>query len=214
MRMGPGGYLYLTRSTASLYRIPPGGGSAELFATAVGRLYDLDFDQGGNLFTAGEGDSLYLVRPDGTTKAVAAYPGTYLRGVRVFNGYVYVAGKVADGQEAVWRNQIISAESLGSSELVFDWSGKLGSSAGIRSLTFAADGDMYLGTDGPDAIVVVHADGTHELLYPGVLAPESYAMAWGNGIFLYVNRRNVDPAQKRIIRINMQKDGAPYYGRQ
>lgn len=215
VRMGPGGYLYLTRSNTRLYRIPPGGGASADFAVLPGRLYDLDFDQLGNIYTAGNGNNLYLVRPDGTNKSVADYTNTFIKAVRVFNGYVYVAGRAADGQEAVWRNQIISADSLGPNEMVFDWSAKVSAVSGIASLAIAADGDIYIGTKASEAIVVVHPDGSHEPLYPGLLEPESYALSWGNGVYLYVVRRNdVDVDKRRIIRVNMQKNGAPYYGRQ
>jgi hypothetical protein len=212
--MGPGGYLYLTRSNTKLYRIPPGGGASAEFATLPGRVYDLDFDQLGNIYTAGNGNNLYLVRPDATNKSVADYPGTFIKAVRVVNGYVYVAGKTSGGQEAVWRNQIISPDSLRPNEMVFDWTAKVSAVSGIVSMAFAADGDMYLGTKGSEAIVVVHPDGSHEPLYPGLLEPESYALTWGNGIYLYVVRHNdVDADKRRIIRLNMQKNGAPYYGR-
>ncbi|MDQ7053702.1 MAG: hypothetical protein Q9P14_12720 [candidate division KSB1 bacterium] len=73
---------------------------------------------------------------------------------------------------------------------------------------------MYVGTNAPEAIFVVHPDGSFEPLYPGVIEPETYAMVWGNGQYLYVNRRNVDATKKKIIRINMLKNGAPYFGRQ
>jgi hypothetical protein len=58
--------------------------------------------------------------------------------------------------------------------------------------------------------MVVHPDGSFEPLYPGVIEPTSYAMAWGPGQYLYVNRRNeLDPAKKRMIKLFMQKFGAP-----
>jgi len=131
----------------------------------------------------------------------------------VFSGYVYVGGKAASGEEAVWRNQILPGEALGPKEKVFDWSGRISTTAGILSLTFAKDGDMYIGTDGADAILVVHPDGSSEPLYPGVLEPQSYALSWGNGQFLYANRRSDLPEKRRILRIKMRKEGAPYYGR-
>jgi len=213
MKVGPGGYLYLTRLSPALYRVPPGGGSAQLFATLPGHLYDLDFDEAGNLYAGGNGNNLYLVRPDGSNKIVADYPGVYIKAVRVFSGYVYVGGKAASGEEAVWRNQILPGEALGPKEKVFDWSGRISTTAGILSLTFAKDGDMYIGTDGADAILVVHPDGSSEPLYPGVLEPQSYALSWGNGQFLYANRRSDLPEKRRILRIKMRKEGAPYYGR-
>ena len=76
---------------------------------------------------------------------------------------------------------------------------------------------MYIGTTArPDPIFIVHPDGSHEPLYPGILGPQIFDMAWGNDIYLYVTRRASVEAgtTTRALRINMQKLGAPYYGRQ
>ena len=216
MKVGPGGYIYLTRKNSTLYRIPPGGGNSETFVSSLPtKIYDLDFDPTGNIYTAGDGDNITLIHPDATFKVVADYLDTFIKAVRVFNGYVYVAGNESDTKEAVWRNQIISADSLGNNEIVFDLTTQLGADIEIQSLEFAEDGDMYIGTtDTLAVILIVHSDGSHEPLYPGVLEPQTYDMHWGNSVHLYVNRRNSDVTKKRIIKVNMQKNGAPYYGRQ
>jgi len=218
MKMGPGGYLYLVKgSNKNLYRIPPGGGNQSAFVRSLpDNLYDLDFDPVGNIYTAGDGDSITIVYPDGSFESVAGYTDTFIKAVRVFNGYVYVAGNMLGSLEAVWRNQINSPNSLGPNELVFDLTAELGEDIEIQSLTFAEDGDMYIGTTAdPDPIFIVHPDGSSEPLYPGVLAPEMYDMDWGNDIYLYVSRRAsvIANTETRIMRINMQKKGAPYYGR-
>ncbi len=85
----------------------------------------------------------------------------------------------------------------------------------IYALTFAADGDMYVGTDHAAGIMIVHPDGSFEPLYEGLLKPYVYSLAWGTGTYLYANQRNdVDPAQKRMLKINVLKQSAPYYGRE
>jgi hypothetical protein len=217
MKMGPGGYLYLAKNNTTLYRIPPGGGGHSSFSTLSKKVFDLDFDQNGNIYTAGQGDSLFIVYPDASSESVADYTGVVVRAVRVYNGYVYLAGyRSSDSLEAVWRNQIIAPNNLGPNELVFDVTAALGRDIQVQSLAFAEDGDMYVGTTALDPIQVVHPDGTNEPLYPGVLAPEMYDMEWGNDVYLYVCRRAsvIAQTETRIIRINMQKKGAPYYGRQ
>jgi hypothetical protein len=72
---------------------------------------------------------------------------------------------------------------------------------------------MYIGTDATEGIIVVNLDGTYNPLYEGVMEGEAYAMTWGNGDFLYVTRKNVDEDKRRILRINMRKTTAPYFGR-
>lgn len=220
MKMGPGGYLYYVNILQYMFRIPPGGGTSEFFATLPGGVFDLDFDSHGNLYCGGSGNAIYTVRPDGSNEATADYPSVYIKSIRVFNDYVYVAGKYsgddsAEVQEAVWRNQILSAEgTLGPNELVFDWSNSAGARGyNIQSITFSVDGELYIGTNAPEAIIVLDSEGSARSLYPGVLEPETYAMTWGNGAHLYINRRNDDASKKRMIKLNMLKQGAPYYGR-
>ncbi|PIP13935.1 MAG: hypothetical protein COX49_00745, partial [bacterium (Candidatus Stahlbacteria) CG23_combo_of_CG06-09_8_20_14_all_40_9] len=163
----------------------------------------------------GSGNAIYRVKPDGSNEVAADYAGVGIKSVRVFNGYVYVGGKDNIGQQYIWRNEIISADELGANEVYFDWSNEIGSAYDILSVTFSADGDMYVGTNAPEAIIIVHQDKSFEPLYPGALEPRSYALCWGNGSYLYVNRRSDDVTKKRIIKIDMQdKEGAPYYGRQ
>ncbi|RMF63236.1 MAG: hypothetical protein D6743_11025 [Calditrichaeota bacterium] len=213
MKIGPDGSIYYVNILPFMFRIPPQGNDG-LFARLPGGAFDLDFGPNGNIYCGGSGKALYRVKTDGSSEVAADYGNVTIRTVRVFNGYVYVGGKDGDtGQHNVWRNQILSATELGPKELYFEWSNKIGAHADLLSLTFAEDGDMYVGTNAPEAIFVVHPDGSFEPLYPGVIEPETYAMTWGNGPYLYVNRRSVDPKKKKIIRINMLKNGAPYFGR-
>ncbi len=150
---------------------------------------------------------------------VANYPDVYIKGVRVLNGYVYVAGTQGDTLAAVWRNKINGPGNLDPRELVFNLTAA-NIMEGIELLSFAfdADGNMYLGTNAPDPIIVVKADQNYsafEPLYPGYLLPDVFDMAWGTGTYLYVTRRANSGANSttRIIRINVQKKSAPYYGR-
>ena len=82
---------------------------------------------------------------------------------------------------------------LGDNELVLDWASLFTDK--LLSITFSAEGDMYIGTDAPEGIIILHEDGSYEGLYPGVIEPESYALCWGNGLFLYVTRRSDEAAK-------------------
>lgn len=216
INFGPDGYLYVARNTKFLYRIPPGGGAAEQWIRVRDAVYSFDFAENGFLFAGGKGDSLYKVTTegDGTSKGIASYPDTYIKAVRVYNGYVYLGGKEnTTSQQSIWRNQILSDNELGPNELYFDWNANISTTFEILSITFAADGDLYVGTDAPEAVITVHSDGSFAPLYPGVLEPTSYSLCWGNKQFLYVSRQNNDNTKQRVIKINMLKNGAPYFGR-
>lgn len=216
MKIGWGGLPYLARATKDIYYVPAGGNAATKWKSAPGRVADFDFSQKGILYGGGKDGAIYSMDQAGNTDTVAVYAtNTNIKAVRVYNGYLYVGGIDNTNAQYVWRHLINADNTLGSSEVYFNWSEKISSIPNeIQSITFAEDGDMYLGTNAPEAIIVVHPDGSHEALYPGVLEPEGYGMSWGKGNYLYVCRRNSsDQAKQRIIKINMLKSGAPYYGR-
>lgn len=214
MKFGPDGALYIARNTRNLYKVPAGGGNAAQWLTAKGAIYDLDFSPNGVIYAGGNGDSLFAIQTNGTSFSAALYPSTYIKAVRVFNGYVYVGGldKVANKQ-MIWRNRLLADNKLGPNELYFDWSSHFEANAEILSITFGADGVMYVGTNAAAAIVAIYPDGKFEPLYPGVLEPSSNSLSWGSKQFLYVARRSDDAKKRRVIKINMLKEGAPYYGR-
>lgn len=214
MRFGPDGSLYFARNTKILYKLPPGGGNTSQWFSARSAIYDFDFSADGILFAGGKGDSLFLIRPDGSHFGVASYPNTYIKAVRVFDGYVYVGGNDnTDNHQYIWRNQVKPNNELAPREVYFDWGTNIDATSEILSITFATDGVMYVGTNAEAAIIIVHPDGAFEPLYPGVLEPSSNSLSWGNKQFLYVARRSDDATKRRVIKINMLKEGAPYYGR-
>ncbi len=223
---GPEGELYYLNGIRFLVKIDPNGGDDGLFANLPGNAWDMDFDSNQDIYAGGSGQAVYKITLDKQASTVMEYPDVNIKAIRVFDNYVYVAGNYS-GDDAntplvgVWRNQIISgSETLGATELVFDFDANFPGFE-IQSLEFAEDGDMYLGTTAPEAIIVVHPAGTFETLYPGVLSPNIYAMVWGNGPFLYITKRELikkdDGSEKEVssvLRVNMRKKSAPYFGRQ
>ena len=214
MKVGPDGGIYYVNVLGFVFKVEADGSKDGLYARLPGRAYDLDFGPNGNLYCGGGGKAIYRVRPDKTSEVAADYGELSIVTIRVYDGYVYVGGTDATTNEAsIWRNKINSADELGPNELYFNWTEKIGSQAELLSLTFDEDGVMYVGTTTPDPIYKIFPDGSFEPLYPGVLEPNTYAMAWGNGNHMYVSRRNSDLQKKRVMIINMQKKSAPYYGR-
>jgi len=226
MRFGPDGSLFYVNAVQVLLRIPPGGEdpatAGQIFAILPNSVSDLDFDSNNNIYCGGTGKAIYRVKSDDAANITtpAVYDSINIRAVRVYDGYLYVAGKFtgnnpANPDQAIWRNEITSTDGeLGPNELYYDWDISPYPLSTITTLTFSGDGDAYVGTTGEEVIVILHPDGTTEPLYPGVLSPESYYLTWGDGIFLYANRRSTVPEDKAILMINVLKEGAPYYGRQ
>ncbi|MBT3254317.1 MAG: IPT/TIG domain-containing protein [Candidatus Marinimicrobia bacterium] len=224
MRVGPGGALYIQRTSQRIiYRIPPGGGDAEEFITfpetVAGntvRLTSFDIDEYGNIYSGGVGGGLVVSNVNGNNYGVEQYlDGVKIKSVRIFDGFVYLGC-----EDGIWKNEILSdTGSVGPGQQVLDWANAGDfSDSDLKSITFAADGDMLIGTANTsntslDPILVLHPDGSTEALYPGQLLLPADNVVWGNGVYVYVNRANRDAEIRRIIRINLLKPGAPYFGR-
>ena len=219
MKVGSGGFMYALARNA-IFRIPMAGGNAAAWAANVipnpGLANDLDFDASGNIWVGGSGSTVFS-RVRVSDKNVKSFPfNGDVRSVRVYDGYVYL-GALLDSVEGVWRFRIVSPDSIGAREEYFNLTSVYGAGKGsVYAVTFAADGDMYLGTDHADGIRVVHPSKNSEPLYPGVLQPRSLSFAWGTGPYLYVSRNggvvNSVSVANSVVKINMQKTSAPYYG--
>lgn len=214
MKYGRDGGIYTTSNRNAVFRIPPGGGNAAPWVSVGGAgltfAYDLDFDAAGNLWTGGDNTALARIAPDRT---VRAFPFTgEVRSIRVYNSFLYCATR-NDTIWNIWRARI-AGDTLQPRELYFNFSQHYPRAAAY-AITFANDGEMYVGTDSlAGSIVAVRPDRTHQKLYPGVLSGRSVAFAFGTGIYMYVSRTGDRDSDKRIIRLNMQKTSAPYHGLQ
>lgn len=220
MKWGPGGTLYACR-TRFMYKIPPGGGAVERFEQRVEeKVNDFDFDPNGNIFVAGK-NGIYCVKPDGSNFSSANYESITLNSIRVYDGYVYVAGNYFGTEtdvvkSGIWRNQIIDNEgALGDNELVFDWGQFVGEfGPGLLAIAIDENGNIYAGADAGNAITIISTDGSTEALYPEVLTPQSTVFCWDNSNYLYVNRKGAEDDDNRLVRVTTATKSAPYYGRQ
>ena len=224
MRFGPNGVLFAARNLYAVFQIPAGGGAPTTFVVLPSslKISQLEFDANNNLWAGGNNAAIYRIKQD---KSITSFPYTAnITAMRVYDdggtSYLYVAAQ-QDSNLTVQRFPIDANGDLGSPQLYYDFSGNYGAGNSITSLEFSADGDMYLGTNLPQAIVVVHKDKSSSFLYPGVLAASgAISMVWGSGNFLYYIRSQVvDPntnsviIPQTIVKLNIQKPGAPYYGR-
>lgn len=230
MKMGPDIVLYFAIKKY-LYTSPAGGGSYEKFndTKTKNALSDFDFGENLNIYAAGKG-VIYMFTSDGSYTEQASYDDYLITSLRVFDGFVYVAAYYTGYdttvvQKGIWRNQINASDgALGAAELVFDWGQYVGPyGANILALTFNSVGDIYFSTEissTGDALYVLRSNGTGdysavvpEPLYYRVLKPQYNNLCWGNGMYLYANYKGSDAADQRIIRITIEEDTAPYYGR-
>jgi hypothetical protein len=219
-KVGPGGYLYLFVGQMDVYRVPVDGVTPVKWAKIAKKPSTGDFDADGNLYTAGKKTDLFTIRTDGSSIAAGKYADYDIRCIRVFDGAVYNLSQymgtdtVSVPKTAIWKNRILTADGqLGDNELVMNWALTGAYSGSIAyCITFSEDGDLFIGTDYADPILIMKQSGFIEPLYPTILFPTVYQMAWGNGHYLYANLRSSQEA-KNIVRIDAGRSGAPYYGR-
>jgi hypothetical protein len=213
LKMGPGGVLYAARNLQALYKIPAGGGAGAVWVLFPGgtKIYDFDFDANHNVWAGGANNSIYSITPAGQVKAFP-FVGT-CRSFRVYNGSLYVGAKT-DSLESVWSFPIVSSDSLGPPTKYFDFSARYAPNGpGVQCITFTSDGDLYIGTDAPEGIIIVHQGGATEPMYPGIIFPEPVAFAWGLGSNLIVSRLGATIPHSILV-VNTLKLSAPYYGLQ
>lgn len=219
LKMGPGGVIYACRNQRAMYTITAGNPPVLFVAGAsTAKYYDLDFDKTMNIWTGGADTNVYRIKPDKTTKAFSFRKNANVRSVRVYNDHLYVGG-IVDSTEGVWRAPIDGAGELGAFTKYFDLSAQPGygyNGPGVYAVTFNTAGEMYVGTNGPDGLLVVAPNAASwQAYYPGLFVAGSQHLlfAWGNGGNLYVTRRGNGITTNTLLKVNTQKSSAPYYGR-
>lgn len=218
-RFGPANELYGARSARGIWKLVENVAPASPWAAPTsGTLIALEFDNQQNLWVLNASNNIFRIKQD---KTITSFPFTgVLRAIRIFDNALYV-GASKDNIEGVWKIPLLPDGTLGTEELYFDMTNiKLG--AKVTAITFAADGDLIIGTDkGPNPILIVKPDKSSSELYPGVIGANSVlSMYWpstGTGLF-FVRGEEKDAAGTKIlvsqtpIRVEMEKNGAPYYG--
>jgi hypothetical protein len=217
MKVGPNNELFATRpATRAIFRNIEGAPSAtfQVFPTGM-NIASLDFDKNKNIWAAGSGNRLFSVTYPGKDTTGFAIDYT-ISSVRVYNDYLYLAGKNSS-EEAIYRYKINSNKLLGAKEKYFDIGAKYGlTKIQVNAITFAENGDLIIGTDMTDAFVLVNSNGVSSIFYPGVINPIVKSLSWGTKKNLFYIREYTDAGTilHSLVRVDMQKLSAPYYGRQ
>ncbi len=204
--LGPDGYLYGVRGVRAVFRFPPAGGVQETWAVEANsavKFIDVEFDGTGNLWAAGPNNNLYRIAPD---KTITPFPfSASVAALKIVGSTLYAVVSGAAGAE-VWAFSIDAVGNLSAGQLHADLSTQ--TSATPLSLEAATDGDLFVGTDGANPVWMVHADGSAEPLYPGVLTMKAVSLAWGEGPFLLMAQSISKPGDvPKIIKINTRSEG-------
>ncbi len=209
MKVGPDGSIYIQRyNNIKLYKYSSGGGNIQDSITFPKQVKYFDIDNKSNIYSGGtfsNGD-FYTTDFSGNSKIVGNYHNVKITAVKVFDGYVYVADTTTG---TIWRNQIISANGdLGGNESYFTHPDLIGN---INSIDFSNDGDLVIGTNNEDPVMIILPDKTTKILYGGYLVSPANKIIWGSGLEFYQSSRAAVP-DGGIYKVYYGKPGAPYYG--
>jgi len=170
---------------------------------------------------------LYFVDVTAETNRGVAFSDEYIyTSLRVYDGYVYVAG-VYDGDDtavtvtqAIWRHEILAGDELGPRELVYDWADyEYSEEQNILSMIVNSDGLFYIGVSegtGPAIININFGTQSVEPFYNAVLTSPATSLTWGNSNYIYCVRTMVastDDLPTGAFRIAQSLTSALYYGR-
>lgn len=215
LKFGPDRLLYGAWNIRAIAQLPGENVTPILWVTLpTGSIYDFDFDAQGNMWAAGDNPVIFRIKRD---KSIKSFPlSASIRSVRVYNNYLYLAGRLyADSLEKVVRYQILSSDSLGPQEVYFNFStspfGAPGKS--IYTIAFTSQGNMLIGTDLSNSILLVQPNGSAEPFYPGLIEPTVHILVWGKGTELLAIRGTAAAGavskSLKLLRINAQVSGAP-----
>ncbi len=199
---GPQGALYGVRNVRAVFRFAAAGSTQETWAVIpdnAARLIAVETDASGNVWVGGTGGNLYRITPDVNITAIP-FAGS-VRALNLFEDYLYVAA-VRGNAGGIWRLPVSGAGEAGPVEEYV----LLPAGVTPLSMAFAANGDLLLGTDAADPMLVVSPDRTAAPLYPGVLNGTAISLAWGTGSTLYMTRGRTDTVTPNIIRINTLRE--------
>lgn len=215
MKMGPNNILYGTRNLRGIFKVTEGQPSSTFVLFPPGNaIVAIDFDINNNIWAGGSGGKLYSATQN---KDTTSFQIDYtVSSLRVYNGYLYVAGK-KDNEEAIYRYKINSNTSLGNKEKYFDIGTKYGfNNVQVGAITFSVDGDLFVGTDLPNAFLLVNSSETATSFYSGLISPSVKSLTWGTRKNLFYIREYLDAGSilHTLVRVDMQKLSALYYGRQ
>jgi len=157
------------------------------------------------VWTGGNNANLYRVTPDTDIKEFPFEAN--VRDLVVFDGHLYALNTQGE-TTFVTRFPITAPGEIGAAEEYFNVTSEFGASVSANAIAFATNGDMFLGTDAADPVVVVAPDRSWETLYPGILSPVAFDFAWGNDPVLYMNQGRTEDTNPLLIKINTRREGA------
>lgn len=229
LKFAPNGDLIYARNLGSLYYYPAGGGTRATGFNFSGRVLSFDYDQNGIMYAAGRAGFMYALLTDGSTKVEnTGYEDFEVYTVKVFGNDLYTLAKYVGSDTdipvwAIWKHTLQGNGIVSDKTLVVDWNDTGFEDTTPLFMALDEDGNAFISGD-DYGIPLVHvnlSNGSAKAIYnypKAALSTRGVHMSFGNDNKLYMVRRSNRPDDAaptpRLIRISLDVNGAPYYGRQ
>jgi len=227
-KFAPSGDLMYARNYTKLYYFPAGGGSRQTGVSFGDRVSTIDWDASGILYAAGMSNNLFALLTDGATIVENDVYGDYtVHSLKVFNNEIYTLAEYTGSDTTITKygiykhdiqaNGVVSAKTL-----VVDWKDTGFEETIPVFMVLDENGNAFVsGADyGVPLVHVNLSDGSAKAIYnyPNpALFTQGIHMTFGNDNKLYMIRRSdrtdEDAPTPRLIRVSLDVNGAPYYGR-
>jgi hypothetical protein len=205
LSIGPDGMLYAVRGVRAIFRFAEGS-AQETWAVVPDnsvRLSAVTFDQSGNLWAGGPNANIYRVAPDQSISEFA-FEGD-VTGLTATEEALYATATL-DGDSGVWKFTFDADGGVGAGTEYANVSSQFESEA--LSVVATADGELFVGTDAEDPLILVGTDQSAEVFYPGILNPRAISLAWGPSSTLYMNQGRTAGSDPNLIKINTRREGS------
>lgn len=216
LKIGPDGLVYGARNIFGIYR-ETASGTIDNNPFAVGNsgeaYRDIDFDPDHNLWAVGNNENIFKI--DIASGSVERFPfEADLRAVRYYDGKLYMGGRFDDGSEAgsleVWTMDINNGQASNPQQFL-NVSEVANQTFTLFSLTFDAAGTLFMGTDTGTGIFTWNGSDGLEEFYPELIEPTGYSFAWTEN-FLVASATSREEDTRFALKIDVRREGAPYYG--
>ena len=200
--IGPDGRLYMTRNNNREILVFDENSDTEASRwTRLPRGMTVShgvFDDDGYFYTGGDGSDLIIVPPDPpvadpTITESGYYDNDEILGLTIYQNYIYLVVLIASPDEqhpelAIWRHSMNGNGTVGDMELVLDLSAnEIAASREINSIHFDANGNLFIGTDAEDPILI-NAAGSNDIdyFYKNILPSNCKQFYWGSNSHIYM----------------------------
>jgi hypothetical protein len=174
------------------------------------------FDSEGYFYAGGDEGGLVSVAPnpdiaDPVVNVTGYYENDEILGLTLYQNSLYVAVSITepDAQHpelAIWRHALTGSGTVGEMELVLDLSSSaLTASKTINTFRFDAKGNMFIGIDGNNPLLINFAGTSNtDYFYKSILPSNCRQFCWGTGDYIYIIvDEKSDTSGDSIYRVNV-----------